>query len=201
MATGIQVYIIPSAGIFTCTSLTTCFFLQVVAMQKDMQKQVAMMVAVPVTKEGKRLEAALGRSMEKAVKANADALWAHFQEDNAKLEKASREHTQHLTNMISNCLNKDLPAILEKAVKKELTAVGQAVARTITPSIEKTASTSILETFQKGVGDKAVNQLEKSVNSKLEATVARHIQAQFQTSGKQTLQVRMTGRQSNWLFT
>ncbi|CAA2997507.1 enhancer of mRNA-decapping 4-like [Olea europaea subsp. europaea] len=161
---------------------------QVVAMQKDMQKQVAMMVAVPVTKEGKRLEAALGRSMEKAVKANADALWAHFQEDNAKQEKASREHTQHLTNMISNCLNKDLPAILEKAVKKELTAVGQAVARTITPSIEKTASTSILETFQKGVGDKAVNQLEKSVNSKLEATVARHIQAQFQTSGKQTLQ-------------
>ncbi|KAL0320918.1 UNVERIFIED_CONTAM: Enhancer of decapping protein 4 [Sesamum radiatum] len=40
----------------------------------------------------------------------------------------------------------------------------------------------------KGVGDKAVNQLEKSVNSKLEATVARQIQAQFQTSGKQALQ-------------
>ncbi|KAL0413208.1 UNVERIFIED_CONTAM: Enhancer of decapping protein 4, partial [Sesamum radiatum] len=34
----------------------------------------------------------------------------------------------------------------------------------------------------------AVNQLEKSVNSKLEATVARQIQAQFQTSGKQALQ-------------
>lgn len=43
--------------------------------------------------------------------------------------------------------------------------------------------------MQKGVGDKAVNQLEKSVNSKLEATVARQIQAQFQTSGKQALQV------------
>lgn len=40
----------------------------------------------------------------------------------------------------------------------------------------------------KGVGDKAVNQLEKSVNLKLEATVARQIQAQFQTSGKQALQ-------------
>ncbi|KAL2523831.1 Enhancer of mRNA-decapping protein 4 [Abeliophyllum distichum] len=161
---------------------------QVVAMQKDMQKQVTTMVAVPVTKEGRRLEAALGRSMEKAAKTNADALWAHFQEENAKQEKASRERNQQLTNMISNCLNKDLPAILEKAVKKELTAVGQAVARTITPSIEKTVSTSISEAFQKGVGDKAVNQLEKSVNSKLEATVARHIQAQFQTSGKQTLQ-------------
>lgn len=43
--------------------------------------------------------------------------------------------------------------------------------------------------WQRGVGDKAVNQLEKSVNSKLEATVSRQIQAQFQTSGKQALQV------------
>ena len=43
--------------------------------------------------------------------------------------------------------------------------------------------------MQRGVGDKAVNQLEKLVNSKLEATVARTIQAQFQTSGKQALQV------------
>lgn len=42
---------------------------------------------------------------------------------------------------------------------------------------------------QKGVGEKAVNQLEKSVSSKLEATLARQIQAQFQTSGKQALQV------------
>ena len=37
--------------------------------------------------------------------------------------------------------------------------------------------------------DKAANQLEKLVNYKLEATVARKIQAQFQTSGKQALQV------------
>lgn len=43
--------------------------------------------------------------------------------------------------------------------------------------------------MQKGVGDKTVSQLEKTINSKLEATVARQIQAQFQTSGKQALQV------------
>lgn len=49
---------------------------------------------------------------------------------------------------------------------------------------------------QRGVGDKAVNQLEKSVNSKLEATVARHIQTQFQTSGKQILQVCSNGIES-----
>ncbi|KAL2483790.1 Enhancer of mRNA-decapping protein 4 [Forsythia ovata] len=161
---------------------------QLVATQKEMQKQMTGMVAVPVTKEGRRLEAALGRRMEKAVEANADALWARFQEEIAKQEKASRDRIQQMTNMINNCLNKDLPSIVEKTVKKELTVVGQAVARTIIPSLEKTVSTSITEAFQKGVSDKAVNQLEKSVSSKLEATVARQIQTQFQTSGKQALQ-------------
>ncbi|PIN02422.1 WD40 repeat nuclear protein [Handroanthus impetiginosus] len=161
---------------------------QLVSMQKEMQKQMAMIVTAPVTKEGKRLEAALGRSMEKAVKANADALWARFQEESAKQDKAARERMQQLTNTINNFLNKDLPATIEKVVKRELAAGGQSVARTIAPTIEKIISTSIAETFQKGVGDKAVNQLEKSVNSKLEATVARQIQAQFQTSGKQALQ-------------
>lgn len=43
--------------------------------------------------------------------------------------------------------------------------------------------------MQRGVGDKAASQLEKSVTSKLETTVARQIQVQFQTSGKQALQV------------
>ncbi|KAL7103295.1 hypothetical protein ACP275_08G170900 [Erythranthe tilingii] len=161
---------------------------QVVSMQKEMQKQMATTIADPVTKESKRLEAALGKSMEKAVKANADALWARIQEENAKQDKAVRERMQQLTNTITNCLNKDLPVIIEKSVKRELAAVVQSVARAIIPNIEKTISTSITESFQKGVGDKAVNQLEKSVNSKLEATVARQIQAQFQTSGKQALQ-------------
>ncbi|XP_047939365.1 enhancer of mRNA-decapping protein 4-like [Salvia hispanica] len=161
---------------------------QIVSMQNEMHKQMAMMVAVPVTKEGKRLEAALGRSMEKAVKANSDALWARLQEENAKQERAAKERMQQLTNTISNCLNKDLPAIVEKTVKRELTTVGQSVARTITPAIEKIISTSITESFQKGVGDKAVNLLEKSISSKLETVVARQIQVQFQTSGKQALQ-------------
>ncbi|KAL7143033.1 hypothetical protein ABFS83_08G164100 [Erythranthe nasuta] len=161
---------------------------QVVSMQKEMQKQMATTIADPVTKESKRLEAALGKSMEKAVKANADALWARIQEENAKQDKAVRERMQQLTNTITNCLNKDLPVIIEKTVKRELATVVQSVARAIIPNIEKTISTSITESFQKGVGDKAVNQLEKSVNSKLEATVARQIQAQFQTSGKQALQ-------------
>ncbi|CAJ1960234.1 unnamed protein product [Sphenostylis stenocarpa] len=161
---------------------------QLLTMQKEMQKQMTMMVAVPVTKEGRRLEAALGRHMEKAVKANSDALWARIQEENARNEKFLRDRTQHITGLISNFMNKDLPAILEKTVKKEMASVGQAVARAMTPAVEKIISSAIVESFQRGVGDKAVNQLDKSVSSKVEATVARQIQAQFQTTGKQVLQ-------------
>ncbi|RDY08653.1 Varicose-related protein, partial [Mucuna pruriens] len=161
---------------------------QLLTMQKEMQKQMTMMVAVPVTKEGRRLEAALGRNMEKAVKANSDALWARFQEENAKNEKLLRDRIQQVTGLISNFMNKDLPAILEKTVKKEMASVGQAVVRAMSPAVEKIISSAIVESFQRGVGDKAVNQLDKSVNSKLEATVARQIQAQFQTTGKQVLQ-------------
>lgn len=117
-------------------------------MQKDMQKQLSMMVAVPVTKEGKRLEAALGKSTEKALKANAEALWARFQEENVKQEKTSRDRTLQITNLINNSINKDLPAMVEKAVKKELAAVGQAVSRSITPTIEKAVSAAITESFQ-----------------------------------------------------
>ncbi|MBA0762482.1 hypothetical protein Gotri_012083 [Gossypium trilobum] len=161
---------------------------QLITTQKEMQKQMSNIVNQPVTKEGRRLEAALGRSIEKALKANTDALWARFQEENAKNEKLLREHTHQITSLITNFMNKDLAVMLDKVVKKELAGVGPAVIRTITPAIEKTVTSVINESFQRGVGDKAVNQLEKSVNSKLEAIVARQIQAQFQTSGKQALQ-------------
>ncbi|KZV56333.1 enhancer of mRNA-decapping protein 4-like [Dorcoceras hygrometricum] len=164
---------------------------QLVALQKDMQKQMTTMIAVPVTKEGKRVEASLGRNMEKAIKASTDALWSRLQEENAKQEKASRERAQQVTNVISSFLNKDLPSLIEKTVKREVSSLGQSVARAIIPTIEKATPTSIMESFQKGVGDKAVNQLEKSVNSKLEAVVARQIQSQFQTSGKQALQEQL----------
>ncbi|KAF2311954.1 hypothetical protein GH714_027596 [Hevea brasiliensis] len=161
---------------------------QLLSIQKEMQKQMTMMISVPVSKEGKRLETSLGRSIEKVVKANTDALWARFQEENTKHEKLERDRTQQLTNLITNCVNKDLPSTLDKTLKKEIAAVGPAVARAITPILEKSISSAITESFQKGVGEKAVHQLEKSVSSKLEGTVARQIQSQFQTSGKQALQ-------------
>ncbi|CAK7323379.1 unnamed protein product [Dovyalis caffra] len=161
---------------------------QLMNMQKEMQKQMNTLISVPVSKEGKRLEASLGRSIEKVVRANTDALWARFQEENTKHEKLERDRIQQLTNLITNCINKDLPTALEKNLKKEIAAIGPAVARAITPILEKSISSAITESFQKGVGEKAVNQLEKTVSSKLEATVARQIQSQFQTSGKQALQ-------------
>ena len=127
-----------------------CFFniLQLMNMQKEMQKQMNAMVTVPVTKESRRLEASLGRSMEKIVKANCDALWARFQEENAKHEKLERDRMQQLINLLTNCINKDLPSMLEKTIKKEIAAVGPAVARAITPVIEKTISSAISESFQ-----------------------------------------------------
>nr|CAD1825335.1 unnamed protein product [Ananas comosus var. bracteatus] len=146
---------------------------QLITMQKDMQMKLSDMVAVPVAKEGKRIEAALGRSMEKSVKANFDALWARFQEENAKREKIEKDRLQHIAN---------------RALKKEISALGPIVARALTPVIEKAISSAVADSFQRGVVDKAVNQLDKSLNSKLEVSLTRQIQTQFQTSGKQALQ-------------
>ncbi|KAL8153148.1 hypothetical protein V2J09_010908 [Rumex salicifolius] len=160
---------------------------QLLVAQKEMQKQMTTMAAVPA-KEGKRLEASLGRNIEKVGKANADSLWARIQEETAKLDKLIRERTQHITTVLTNSFNKELIPLLDKSLKKEIATVSTNVARTITPVIEKNISTAILDSFQRGVGDKALNQLEKSVNSKVEAIIARQIQAQFQTSGKQALQ-------------
>lgn len=123
-------------------------FGQLITMQKELQKQMTMMVAVPLSKEGKRLEAALGRSMEKAVKANNDALWARFQEENAKNEKLLRDRTQQITGLVNNFMNKDFPVVLEKMVKKEIAAVGPAVVRAVTPVIEKTIPLAISDSFQ-----------------------------------------------------
>lgn len=121
---------------------------QVIALQKDLQKQMSVMVVVPVTKEGKRVEAALGRTMEKSIKANVDAMWARFQEENAKFEKAERDRTQQITNLITSCMNKDLPTLFERALKKEISALAPAVARAMTPVVEKTISSAIADAFQ-----------------------------------------------------
>lgn len=160
---------------------------QVLMNQKEIQKQIPGMLTVPVTKEGRRIEAAIGKSMEKAYKTSSDALWARTQEEFTKQEKSNRERSQQVSGLVTSGY-KELLAAWEKMLKKETSALVTAIVRSVTPVIEKTVSTVITEAFQRGVADKSINQLEKSVNSKLEATVARQIQTQFQTSGKQALQ-------------
>lgn len=119
-----------------------------VATQKEMQKQISTSVAVPVNKEGKRLETSLGRSMEKIVKANYDAMWARLQEESAKHEKLERDRVQQITNLITNCMSKDLPALMEKSLKKELSSVVPNITRSVTTVLEKTIASSIAESFQ-----------------------------------------------------
>ncbi|KAK8962249.1 Enhancer of mRNA-decapping protein 4 [Platanthera guangdongensis] len=161
---------------------------QLTTNQEVIKKQMSEIVCTPLTKEGKRLEASLSRSMEKSIKANMDSLRAHIQEENTKKEKAEKEHMEQLTNLISICINKDMPAAIERVIKKEISALGQVLARSMAPSIEKCISSSISDSFQRGVTDKAFTQFEKAVSSKLDTSLAREIQSQFQTSGKHTLQ-------------
>ncbi|XP_071733719.1 enhancer of mRNA-decapping protein 4-like [Rutidosis leptorrhynchoides] len=160
---------------------------QVLMNQKELQKQIPGMLTVPLTKEGKRIEAAIGKTMEKTYKANSDSIWARTQEEFTKQEKSNRDRHQQVSGLVTNG-HKDLLVAFEKMLKKETSSLVTAVVRSVTPVIEKTVATTITEAFQRGVGDKSVNQLEKSVNSKLEAAVTRQIQTQFQTSGKQALQ-------------
>eukprot|EP00250_Pteridium_aquilinum_P012129 c20526_g1_i1 orf=243-4736(+) len=161
---------------------------QLVAMQRDFQKQMQGIIAVPVAKEVKRVESVLGQRMEKVLKAHMDAMWARLQEDNAKREKVEREQMQQISSYLSNCLNKEVPAALERALKKELSSLGPSVARLVTPNVEKSITIAVNEAFQKGISEKGVAQLEKSVGAKMEASLSRQLQAQFQTSGKHALQ-------------
>ncbi|ESQ48693.1 hypothetical protein EUTSA_v10019903mg [Eutrema salsugineum] len=161
---------------------------QIMVSQKEMQRQLSNAVNGPINKEGKRIEVALGRMIERFSKSNVDALSARLQEETAKNEKALHDHAQEIVNAVTNFMSKELNAMFEKTIKKEYAAIGPAIARAVTPAIEKTVSSAITESFQRGIGDKAVNQLEKSVNSKLETTINRQIQVQFQTSGRQALQ-------------
>jgi enhancer of mRNA-decapping protein 4 len=121
---------------------------QLMAMHSDLQKQLSTIVSAPIAKEGKRIETSLGRNMEKSIKANIDAMWARFQEENAKHEKAERERMQHITTLITTAVNKDIPVMLEKSLKKEISSVGPAVARTTAPIIEKSLSSAVSDSLQ-----------------------------------------------------
>ncbi|CAL5052540.1 unnamed protein product [Urochloa decumbens] len=161
---------------------------QLMATYSSLQKQLSTIVSVPIAKEGKRIEASLSRNMEKSIKANIDAMWARFQEENARHEKSERERMQQMATLIATSVNKDISVTLDKSLKKEISSLGPAVARTTAPIIEKSLSSAVSDSLQRVLGDKVVNQLDKSICTKLEASAARQIQTQFQTSTKQILQ-------------
>ena len=118
------------------------------AMHTDMQKQLNTIVSAPIAKEGKRIETSLGRNLEKSMKANIDAMWARFQEENARHEKAEKERMQQIATLITTSVNKDIPAILEKSLKKEISSLGATVARTTSPIIEKSLSSALSDSLQ-----------------------------------------------------
>ncbi|KAG2653632.1 hypothetical protein PVAP13_1NG466100 [Panicum virgatum] len=178
----------PPISSFPEVAATQGMLQQLIGMQKDMEKQLSTMIPASMAKESKKLETSLGRSMEKSIKAHIDAFWVRLQEENTKREKADRERMQQLVTLITNSINKDIPANLEKSLKKEISSLGPVVARAITPIIEKCLASVVSDSIQKGVGDKVCNQLDKSISGKLEATLARQIQMQFHTSVKQALQ-------------
>ncbi|KAG2661182.1 hypothetical protein PVAP13_1KG486400 [Panicum virgatum] len=178
----------PPISSFPEVAATQGMLQQLIGMQKDVEKQLSTLIPASVAKESKKLETSLGRSMEKSIKAHIDAFWVRLQEENTKREKADRERMQQLVTLITNSINKDIPANLEKSLKKEISSLGPVVARAITPIIEKCLASAVSDSVQKGVGDKVCNQLDKSISGKLEATLARQIQMQFHTSVKQALQ-------------
>jgi enhancer of mRNA-decapping protein 4 len=117
-------------------------------MQRESQKQMANLIAIPVAKEVKTMEVTLGQRMEKLLKEHVDEIMVHLQEDNTKRENMERERTEQMMTLISNILNKDMPAAFEKSAKKELASIGSSIARYISPTIEKAISTAVTETFQ-----------------------------------------------------
>lgn len=163
---------------------------QLVTTQKEMQKQITIMVAVPVAKEGKRMEGALGQRMEKVLKAHVDSMWARLADENARRELQERERVQQVSMLLTNFVSKDMPVALERGFKKEFAAIGPVVAQAVLPPLHKAVSTTVAESFQ-GFTEKMLPQLEKLVGAKLEGTVTRQIQIQFQTIGRQVLQEAM----------
>jgi len=74
-----------------CCALA-CAWLQLLVLQRDAPKQLA----VPVAKEGKRVEAAVGQKVDKLMRAHAEAQYARLQEDMQKREKAENQRTQQV---------------------------------------------------------------------------------------------------------
>lgn len=93
------------------------------------------------------------------LKAHVDAMWARLAEENAKREKSERERLQQITALLSNFINKDMPAVLERGLRKEFSALIPAVSQAILPPLQKAVSSVINETFQVHIFLRNINLL------------------------------------------
>ncbi|GBG60627.1 hypothetical protein CBR_g8647 [Chara braunii] len=145
--------------------------------QKEIARQLPQQVATAVSKEGKRIEVALGQRMEKVIKANADAQYARIQEETVKREKMETEKVQKITAALTQAISRDIPIGLEKSLKKEFAALGPAVAKQLLPPLS--------DVFQKFVMDKVAPQMDKALSVKLESVLVKQMQTlQLQTQGQ-----------------
>ncbi|GJY88648.1 hypothetical protein Tco_0503276 [Tanacetum coccineum] len=94
-----------------------------------------MVVAVQITKEQKRIEAAIEKNMEKLHKANSDA---------------------------TSVAHKDALMAIEKMLKKEIAAVVPTVGHAVTPMVEKAISTAFQEALRLSMEASVVPAFDKS---------------------------------------
>jgi len=141
------------------------------SMQKEMQKQMSSAVAGPVNKEGKSVD---GESW-------GGQCWCFvglFPGGKHKAWEGWAGALAEANSLTRNCMNKDLPEMFERA----FSFVGQVSSSSSHPCHWKIYF-FCYSWFSPGF-TLSTSFPEKSDNSKLEATVARHIQAQFQTFEK-----------------
>eukprot|EP00850_Spirogloea_muscicola_P017782 SM000156S02138 [mRNA] locus=s156:84957:96262:- [translate_table: standard] len=123
-------------------------------------RDVEKAVALPVVKEGKRVEQAIGLRLERGMKAHSEALYARLKEDGVK-----REHN------------------LQTALRDELPALAPLVAAILGPPLEKALADSI-----QALGKRMTSSLEKTLEAKVEAVVGRSVTAQLQNTVRPALQ-------------
>eukprot|EP00897_Mesotaenium_endlicherianum_P006821 jgi/Mesen1/6167/ME000317S05295 len=152
---------------------------QLAGAQKEMAKQLALSVAAPVAKEGKRMEAAVSARVEKALKAHADALWARLQEDQARRERAEQARLQQAGAALSVTLAKEIAPAVERAVKKETAGIVRQLAPLLEASTIQAAASAL--------------QMEKVVATTVESALSRHVAASVQATLKSSLQEAMRG--------
>ncbi|GKD69913.1 hypothetical protein Tco_1324003, partial [Tanacetum coccineum] len=126
----------------------------VILVQEEIKKQISMVAAVQITKEGKRIEEAIEKNMEKLHKTNFDA---------------------------TSVAHKDTLVAIEKILKKEIAAAVPAVGCAVTPMVEKAISTAFQEALRLSMEASIVPAFEKSCKTMFEQDAINSASSMTQT--------------------